>query len=262
MRITARNMGRNSYLTYKISNRLSGSSNMVNSLLNNLSKSTNRTTNDLNSLAAQYGSLKSNNRVLKSYYRQIGRNNNTNSTNNTVNSNVNASNNKDAAKSLVDASKSLKDDAIALAEKGRKSIFKTDAEGKYDMDAISSAVSDFVGSYNSTRSAVINSGNSRAIQTAVSMVSSTASMEKSLNKVGITINNDNSLAFDSDKFKESDMSTIESLFNGTGSYAYGVANKASQLESYATIDAARNANMFSGYSGYSGTRGSIIDMWV
>ena len=255
MRITAQSMGNQSYMTYKIANRnsTSGTSSSVNSILSNLSSSTTTSSSDMTDLAAQMSNLKANRSTLSRYYSNLSTSD-TSKVTSKANAQSSAASTAKNLKTLETAASGLSEDAIALASNGRDSVFKADSEGNYDMEKVASAVSDFVTSYNSTKTAVVNAGNEKAVQTAVSMVNSTQSVEASLNKVGITINKDNSLSVDTAKLKESDVADIKSLFSGTGSYAYNVATKASQIESYA---ATGTGSLF---SGYSKTAGSIIDM--
>lgn len=255
MRITAQSMGRQSYLTYKIANQRSssGMSASVNSMLSSLSRSTTGTADNMTDLAAQMSTLKANRSTLNRYYRSMSASDAGKISGAAAQKTASSAEN---LKTLEASAKNLSEKATALAANGRNSVFKTDAEGNYDMEKIASAVSDFAESYNAAKTAVVNAGNEKAVQTAVGMVSSTQSMENTLNKVGITINSDNSLSFNSEKFKEADMSDIKALFSGTGSYAHNIAIKAAQIQSYAAADTG------SLFSGYSKTSGSIVDLLV
>lgn len=61
-----------------------------------------------------------------------------------------------------------------------------------------------------------------------------------LNKVGITINDDNTLSLDETKFKAANMSDLKALFSGSGSLADRVAQKASTLYNQSTNQIALN----------------------
>jgi len=255
MRVTAQSMGRNSYLSYKIANKgnSNAGSSAVNSALSSLASSTTSNSGDMFSLAAQQSSLKANSKVLRSYYQGVASGKYTGTTSTTQNT----ASSQSSLKTLKSASSELSTKAASLSSKGNKSVFKTDREGNYDMDAIADAVQGFVDSYNSTRAAVVKTTDSRSIQTAVSMINGSKANESMLNKVGITIGSNNNLSLDTEKLKSADMSDIKSLFSGTGSYAYGVAKQASQISSYATA-ATSNGSVL----GYSASSGSIIDTFA
>ncbi len=138
---------------------------------------------------------------------------------------------------LADSSQSLSEASVALTSTGANSLFKADANGNYDMDALKSAVGDFVNAYNDTRSAVLNSNNAKAISTEVSVVTQTSNMQDQLGKIGITVNSDNTLSLDAEKFASADIGDIKSMFNGTGSYAYSVGSSAENITSSAVSSA-------------------------
>jgi hypothetical protein len=256
MRITAQSMGRSSYLTYKIAQGNSGTSNsqLTSSILGSFASGVTSSSDDMTSLSTQFNSLKSSRKVLQSYYNGVQSGKYTASSSSTTASGTTSTASSSSSKALADAAGSLSESASTLTNRGTKSLFRTDSEGAYDTDAITNAVQSFVDDYNSTRSAVIKSGDSKSIQTAVSMVNGTSANETMLNKVGITINSDNSLSLNTDKFKSADMSDVKSLFNGTDSYAYGVAKQSAQIKSYANA-----ASSSYSFAGYSTTTGSIID---
>lgn len=256
MRITSQYLGKSTGLAYKwMQNNNSAGNNSINSLWNNFAQ-TNSASNDMFSLAAQFGNLRASNTLIKAQY---GNNNSK------LNDILSSLNNKEeaskdqaaAAKKLEESADDLGNSAVKLSQNGRKSLLNADEEGNYNMEAIASAVNEFVDNYNATKKAVVDSGNSRAIQTAVSMVENTAVNEKMLNKVGITINSDNSLSLNKETLKGAEMSDIKSLFSGTSSYMYTVAKQASQIEGYAAADA-----RLGGLSGYNSGKGSNVDTYA
>jgi len=141
------------------------------------------------------------------------------------------------ATSVRDEAATLKDSAMKLLENGSKSLFnKTsvkDAEGKetqgYDMTSIYKSVSTFVKDYNSLISSAADSSNTSVLSSTASIVGSTKANMALLSSVGINVNSDNTLSIDEAGFKASKGSTVKSILNGTGSYAYGVASNASQI---------------------------------
>ena len=141
------------------------------------------------------------------------------------------------ATSVRDEATKLKDSAAKLLQKGSKSLFNQStvkaADGKetqgYDMDTIYKSVSAFVKVYNSLIGSTSGSSNSSVLVSTASMVGSTKANETLLRSAGITINADNTLSIEEVEFKEAKGSTVKSLFNGTGSYAYGVESNSSQI---------------------------------
>lgn len=139
--------------------------------------------------------------------------------------------------SIRDEATALNTSAAKLLVTGSKSLFnKTtvkDADGKetqgYDMNSIYKAVSTFADQYNSLMKSTADSGNTSVLTSAASMAGNTKANATLLDHVGITVNSDNTLSVDEDKFKASQISAVQSLFNGTGSYAYGIASNASQI---------------------------------
>lgn len=141
------------------------------------------------------------------------------------------------AMSVRNNASSLKDASLALLDKGKKSVFNkksvTDDEGnttqEYDMESIYNAVKAYADSYNSVIDAAAKSNNNAVLRGASNMVGSTKANDDLLEDIGIKINADNSLSIDKDILMKADVNDIKSLFNGTGSYAYGTMYSASQM---------------------------------
>lgn len=172
------------------------------------------------------------------------------------------------------AAGSLKEAADKLSTIGTKSLFNkvdvttTDKEGNktttkgYDTDAIYSAAASFVDSYNSL---IKSTGdvNATSITNKVSTLTGAAkSNSKLLEKVGITINSDNTLSIDKEKFTGADMSRVKSLFNGSSSFAYKASAQASLID-YAATNEANKANTYSASGTYSNnySSGSILSLF-
>lgn len=188
------------------------------------------------SLLSDYASIKNGSytKLLKSYYKKIDSESESSSTDKTTTTD------KLTNTRLIserDAAKELKNSATKLVQTGEESLFNKkevkDKEGnvtkEYDTEAIYSAVSDFVKNYNSTIEALGNSNTGSVLNAGGSMVSLTGAMAKTLSKVGITVGLNNKLSLDEEKFKEADMNTVNTLFNGTGSYAYSISSSASSI---------------------------------
>lgn len=170
---------------------------------------------------------------------------------------------KDSSKTLAgieEAASDLTDTAKSLYSRKSNSVFSKDSKGNYNSDKIYDTVSDFVENYNSLLSAAGKSDTTR-IQNAVDSMTGTTKMhEDALKKIGITIDSKNgTLGIHEDTFKSADMSDVKTLFNGTGSFAYGVATQSSMIDSYAQAEASR-ANTYgaSGKYNYNYNSGNIF----
>lgn len=166
------------------------------------------------------------------------------------------------AASVRDESAALNTSTAKLLVTGSKSLFnKTtvkDAAGNetqgYDMNSIYKAVSTFADQYNSLMKSTADSGNTSVLTSAASMAGNTKANATLLDQVGITVNADNTLSIDGDKFKTSQVNSIKSLFNGTGSYAYGIAANSSQIYNQSVSQLAQfGGTSYSSAGGYSYT---------
>lgn len=169
----------------------------------------------------------------------------------------------------------LKESADVLLEKGSKSVFTQkdittkDENGEekttkgYDTDAIYSAVSDFVNKYNSVITAVNDTKDDTTISKAQSMVNNTTANAKLLSRVGITQNEDGTLALDKDTFQKSDMNTVKSLFHGNGSFGYRTSAQASMIQAAADHASSRNTTYLQN-GGYSNLydSGNLFSMYL
>lgn len=147
---------------------------------------------------------------------------------------------------------SLKESADALLDTGKKSLFQekdmtvknedgTESTVKgYDTEAIYKAVSKFVSDYNSVLDAADDVNSTSILGKTASMVNATASNEKMLESIGITIGEDNSLSVDKETFMQADMGTVKSLFNSNYSYGYRVSAQASFINFAADNEAAKS----------------------
>ncbi len=135
---------------------------------------------------------------------------------------------------IQESANSLSTSTYTLLNKTSSSVFEPDSDGEYDTDAIYDAVDDYVTAYNS----VVKNGASStvsSIKSAVSSMKSTTNMNSSaLESIGITVSDSGYLSIDEDTFKSSDMSTVKSIFNTTGGYAYTIGSKATTISSAAS----------------------------
>ncbi len=194
-------------------------------------------------------------KLMKAYYSQDSGSSNKNSA---VNKLVTGSSADQATTitALKSSSDKLSEAAKDLTATGKDSLFvekdittkdengvETTTKG-YDKDAIFKKVSEFVDSYNSVLSAAGKSNNMKVLNTGANMTTMTATNEDMLAKVGITIGEDNKLSIDEKAFKEADMSSVKTMFNGVTSYAYDVQTKASFINMYAKEDATKTSGIY------------------
>lgn len=178
---------------------------------------------------------------------------------------------KDDTKTLArieSSSDDLKASADALLEKGTDSLFKTktvtDKDGKttteYDTDAIYKAVNKFVEDYNSLVSEASDAKSSNIKGAAERLVRMADLNEKALEKVGITIDEDNELKIDKETFKSADMQDVKNLFGERASFGYQVATQASMINYYAENEASKsNTYGSSGTYTYNYNTGSLYN---
>lgn len=217
-------------------------SSSISTLFSSLSSSSSSSSSTLNFGVdlGTYGLLKSGTyyKMMQAYF----------STGSTITSTSTSSDTTKTLASIESAADDLSESAEALYTTGSKSLFTkvttTDEDGNtttgYDTDSIYDAVSSFVSDYNSLISAAGKSETTSIANAAAALVNMTKTNSSLLSSVGITINSDYTLSIDEDTFKSADMSTVKSLFNGTGSYGYSVAVKASMINSYAQIQSSKS----------------------
>lgn len=216
-------------------------------LFNSMSAGGNQnSSNLLNSInLSDYNSIKSGTyyKLLKAYYAKDTATETTKESSDfeTKKANADVSEIKNDAGSLYSATSKL-------SATGTQSLFiekditSTDKDGKkvtakgYDTAAITSAVKDFVKSYNDIVSSTVKSDNMSILRAASSMVKLTDVYSNQLSKVGITVGSDNKLTLDEEAFGKAQMNSVKSLFNGDNSFASNVGGYASSIGSYANAE--------------------------
>jgi len=153
------------------------------------------------------------------------------------------------------ATDELKESADKLLEKGPKSVFAQD-----DMEKVYSAVNDFVKDYNAVLDTMDDVNSTSILSRARNMVQNTEATADLLNKVGITVNEDNSLSVDKEAFMKADMGSVKNLFNTTGAFAYRTS-ASSSLMNYAAEQEADKAATYTNSGSYGNTysAGSLFD---
>lgn len=148
------------------------------------------------------------------------------------------------ASSLKSAASALRSNSKLFEQVEKTTTDENGEETKvmdYDRDAINSAVKSFVKAYNSTIKSAYGQESSIVQKKAASMISATASNKNMLARVGITVGKDNKLEVDEEKLKTANVSTLKTLFSGSGSYASNIERKASDMASM-TEQLAKNTN--------------------
>lgn len=198
------------------------------------------TANSSSNLLSDYASIKNGSygKLLKAYYAKQDA--------------ENASMSGDSRQKLTlmrSSADSLKKSADALNNSSiweKKKIKKKDEETgeeteveDYDWDSITKAVKSFVENYNAVVVQAGDSDTKNVLRNAMWMTDITDSTEKLLSKVGITIGTGNKLELDEDALKKADVTTLKSLFSGSGSFADKISQKADSLSRVASNAAVR-----------------------
>lgn len=223
-------------------------------------------------ILADYASIRSGGyyKLLKAYYSS------NDSDNSRVSQAVKSSTSvsKDSTKMLSrieNSAEDLKSSADALLTKGTKDVFqKVDVKQEdgtvkkdYDREAIYKKVNAFVDSYNSLVEDAEDTNTKSINRNLEQMENLSYSNRNMLDKIGISINKDDTLSIDKDTFMKADMEVVKGLFNGTGSYGYSVSAKASMIDYYAQNEASK-ANTYgnNGAYNYNYTYGSNYSSYI
>ena len=141
-------------------------------------------------------------------------------------------------------SSSLSQAADKLLGRGSKLWDKVETKAEdgtitkdYDRDAIYGAIDNFAKAYNDLVDSGQKAESTGLLSQVASMVTISNKTATTLGKAGISIDKDNHLKVDEDFLKnKANITYVKDLFNGTGSFAYQVASKASMANSYASTD--------------------------
>lgn len=158
---------------------------------------------------------------------------------------------KDTTKTLgaiEEAAESAKKSLSALRTTGSKSLFnqvtRTDEEGNsvtgYDTDAIYKAVKGFIKDYNTLVDKTEASDTKNILQARRTMINDTLANKTALAAVGITMDSDNNLSIDEEKFKEADMAKVKSLFQNSNSFGKEIEEQISKIDTYAELEASKS----------------------
>lgn len=200
---------------------------------------------------ADYASIKNGSyrKLMNAYYGQG------NSRVSNMVDNTSLSTSRDTSRRLQEintSAEALKKSADALLTAGEKSLFNTSevtstndkgvstTSTVFDVDAIHKAVTSFVNDYNNLLTKAGESNASSITSKINSLTGMTSSNRNLLERVGITVASDGQLSINDDTFKEADMTSVRSLFNGTGSYGFRVSAQASWIDFAVTNEANRS----------------------
>lgn len=170
---------------------------------------------------------------------------------------------ENAADSLSETAQDLYKNSSLFNKKTVKNEDGTTTTG-YDTDAIYKKVSAFVEDYNALVKAGGSANTSSIVNSVSSMTNNTNANASALKGIGITIDSEKkTLSIDEEKFKKADMNTVKSLFNGTGSFAYSTAVRASMISSYAQSESSKsNTYNSSGNYTYNYNSGNIYSGYM
>lgn len=175
---------------------------------------------------------------------------------------INAASVRDDADAVTDAVTALNKTSLwSKVEKTDESGNKTK---EYDTDAIYKAVKSYVDNYNSLVGDTGNSTDNSVLRNATTMVGTTKANKDLLAQVGISIGTDNKLTIDEKAFKSSEMSTVKSLFTGSGSYGKSVQSESAMMYSSAVTQLAKisGSNTYSSTGAYQYISGSDISKYL
>lgn len=164
--------------------------------------------------------------------------------------------NKTSSSSLVNAdeatlSKNAADLQKSTASLASGSLFEKNSEGEYDREKIADGVNTMVSDYNKTIKAFQNSENIAALSKGVSMTQTTSAFSGALKRIGVTINNDNTLSVDSKKLDAAAVSDVKSVLSGNYSYSAKISEKAKFVSEAAGSQMSGLYNSKGGVSTYS-----------
>ncbi len=169
---------------------------------------------------------------------------------------------RSSADSLKKSADALNNSSLWEKKKIKKKDEKTGEETEvedYDWNAITKAVKSFIADYNAVVGQAGDSDTKNVLRNAAWMTGITDSTEKLLAKVGITIGKGNKLELDEEALKEANITTLKSLFTGSGSFADKISQKAGSLSIVAANAAAKvKGTTYTSKGGYSDTLSKLV----
>ena len=203
-------------------------------LNNTTSYSTANKTNAFSFDLSEYSLIQSGaySKLLKAYYATEDKNSSSTSGDNTTSE----------YKSVMMAKNDAGNLASSLTDLSELDVYEKNEDGEYQRDKISKLANAFVENYNN----VIEDAekiDSVSVLTGISrMTAITSANENLLRSVGINIGKGNKLEIDEEKLEKADISTLKTLFTGSGSYASRILYKANSIENVAANITQTQAN--------------------
>lgn len=235
-------------------------SSMISTLFSGLGGTSSSGTGSMNtSILSEYYNIRSGayKKALTAYYASIDSDSTDKTGKSSVSKSISASVSSDSSKTLAKVKSSADDMKSTAGELVKGSAFKESDDEVYK------TVSEFVDDYNTMIESSGKSASSNIKNTLQSLENYTLSNKKTLGKIGISIKSDGTLSLNKDELKSADMSSVESVFNGNGSYGYYVQSKASMISYYAENEASKGSTYTSagGYS-YNYKTGDIVNSFA
>lgn len=235
--------------------------------------------NSTSNILSEYYNIRSGayKKALTAYYSKIDKNEvrksnyNSRKSTSTSSSTLISSDSAKTLKNIKSSADNLKNTAGQLVKNSKDSVFKkVEIKGKdgsvkldYDTDKIYKKVSQFVKNYNDLIDKSDDASSSNIQNTLSNIKRYTDSNSRLLNKIGIDVKENGEMSLDEETFKKSNMTTVKSIFNGTGSYGYYVQSKAAMMSYYAESEASKASTYTSrgGYS-YNYSTGEILNSYT
>lgn len=165
--------------------------------------------------------------------------------------NSSSSTSKDNANTIA----KLKEKADDLVSTGtdlykNRNLFRKDYNGGYDEDKIVEEIGAFVKDYNDLVIASEKTKSTGIANAMKTLEGITDAYSKELKKIGITQDKDGTLSLDEAVFRKADKQDAQSLFTGSGSFAYHITAKASMVANQAETEASK-ANTYTDSAKFS-----------
>ena len=135
--------------------------------------------------------------------------------------------------------------AVSESVKKLEAAFAEDKEtGEIDYDAAYTAAENFVKSYNDFVSGIGSSGDSTVSNKNSFVANMTNAYTNRLDKVGISVKSDGTLAIDKEAFNSATASQLDKVFGKEDSFASFMGEQSKQLEAYAESDRYNKLNAY------------------
>ena len=221
----------------------------------------------LSNMLGDYASIKNGSygKLLKAYYKK--QESDYSSSDEAKEANTKLTKLKSYSSDLKSAAAAINDSSL-FAEGDYQVTYKdgTKESSKYNLDKIYEKAKDFVNSYNSAvKSGAANEDDASITKRTLSIISYTKNNSALLSELGITASTkegeEGQLSIDEDKFKKASVTTMKSLFTGSGSYAAVIENKANIVSSLAESQMSKVSSYNSNGSYSSGNTASLSSLF-